>query len=81
SISCPARSPNLNSLEYYLRVHLKSVVYKMSVDNVEALRQRVDQSCRQIRVTPGLFERVRQSMMRRIHVCIEAGGGHSEQFL
>ncbi|KOC63751.1 hypothetical protein WH47_02290, partial [Habropoda laboriosa] len=70
----------LNPLEYYLWGHLKSFVYKASVDTVETLRQRVDQSCRQIRVTSSQFERVQQFMMGRIHTCIKAVDGHFEKF-
>ncbi|EZA53585.1 hypothetical protein X777_06941 [Ooceraea biroi] len=34
-----------------------------------------------IKTTPGIFERVRQSMRRRIDACIAARGGHFEHFL
>ena len=34
-----------------------------------------------IQNTPGFFQRVRQSMERRLRGCIEAGGVHFEQFL
>jgi len=40
-------------------------IYKTSTDNVEILRQRVEDGCRKIRAIPGIFEKVRQSMMRR----------------
>ncbi|KMQ82698.1 hypothetical protein RF55_22113 [Lasius niger] len=57
-IAWPARSPDLNPLDYYLWGHLKSIVYKTSIDNVEIFRQRVEDGCREIRAIPGIFEKV-----------------------
>ncbi|EFN73558.1 hypothetical protein EAG_11370, partial [Camponotus floridanus] len=74
----PARSPDLNRLNYYLWGHLKSIVYKTSIDNVEILRQRVEDGCPEIRAIPGILEKVRQSMMRRVEACIQVRGSHFE---
>lgn len=77
----PARSPDLNPLDFFLWGHLKSLVYATPVENVEDLENRIVASCNLIRNDPGIFERVRQSMRRRLDCCIRARGGHFEQFL
>jgi len=77
----PARSPDLNPLDYFLWGHLKSLVYTTPVDDVEVLRTRILSGCDAIRNDPGVLERVRVSMRRRLDSCIRAGGGHFEQFL
>lgn len=77
----PPRSPDLNPLDYFLWGHLKSLVYKTPVQNEQDLRNRIFESCAIINQTPGIFERVRQSMLRRINACAEVGGGHFQQLL
>lgn len=77
----PPRSPDLNPLDYFLWGHLKSLVYRTPVQNIEDLRNRIFESCSIIKQTPGIFERVRQSMLRRIDVCIAVGGAHFQQLL
>ena len=56
-IAWPARSPDLNSLDFHLWGHLKSIVYATSIENAEILRNRIQQGFRQIRETPGTIER------------------------
>lgn len=79
--SWPPRSPDLNSLDYFFWGHLKTLVYTTPIQTVEELRQKILLSCQTIRNTPGIFERVRQSMRKRIEACILAEGGHFQQFL
>lgn len=77
----PARSPDLNPLDYYLWGHLKQLVYAADVPNAATLHQRILEACDTIRHRPGIFERVRRSMVRRVHACTEASGGHFEHLL
>src|SRR5678815_1440410 len=77
----PPRSPDLNSLDFFLRGHLKHLVYTTTVESPEELRARKIASCDTIRHTHGIFERVRQSMRRRIEACIAAGGAHFQHLL
>jgi hypothetical protein len=72
----PPRSPCLSLLELYLRGHLKTLVYAAPVDNEEALHHRTVDACQNIRNYPGIFERMRRSMMRRVEACIESRGGN-----
>jgi hypothetical protein len=55
----------------------KILVYAAPVDNEQALHSTVD-ACQTIRIYPGIFERMRRSMMRRVEACIKSHGGHSE---
>jgi hypothetical protein len=77
----PPRSPDLNPLDFYLWGHLKSLVYATPVDNEEALHHRIVDACQTIRNFPGIFQRMRLSMMRRVEACIESRGGHFEHLL
>ncbi|KYN33104.1 hypothetical protein ALC56_12580 [Trachymyrmex septentrionalis] len=76
SKSKPPRSPDLNSLNYFLWRYLKSLVYTILIDNENDLRNRIVASCEAIRNTPGIFEHVRQSLRRRLDGCIMAQGEH-----
>jgi hypothetical protein len=75
-----ARSPDLNPLDFYLWKHLKALMYAAPVDNEETLHRIVD-ACQTIRNCPGISERTRRSVMRRVEACIETHGGHFEHFL
>jgi len=55
-------------------------IYKTSTDNV-VIRQRVEDGCREIRAISEIFEKVRQSMMRRVKACIQVRGSRFEHFL
>lgn len=79
--SWPARSPDLNPLDFCIWGHLKTLVYKNPVEDVEDLRNRIIASCRTIQETPGIFDRIRESMRRRLHSCIVAGGGHFQHLI
>jgi len=80
-IAWPPRSPDLTSLDFFLWGYLKNLVYATPVETVEQLQQRIFDSCRTIQNTAGIFERVRQSMVRRCNACIEAGGCQFEHLL
>lgn len=77
----PARSPDLNPLDFATWGHLKSLVYQTPVQNAEDLRNRIVQSCIVIKDMPGIFTRIRRSMQRRIVACAMAQGGHFQHFL
>ena len=64
-VSWPARSPYLNPLYYFLWGHLTTLVYATPLDHVDDLLPRIVDGCNTIRTTPGLLERVRQSMLLR----------------
>ena len=76
AIAWPARSPDLNPLDFHLWRHLKSIVYATSIEHAEILRDRIEQGFRQIRETPGTIERATRSLTRRVQACLRMQGGH-----
>lgn len=80
-IAWPPRSPDLNPLDFYLWGHLKDVVYATPVNTVDELENRINAAFEQVRHSPGIFERVRGSMSKRIEGCIEQNGRHIEHLL
>jgi hypothetical protein len=80
-VAWPPRSPDLTSLDFFLWGHVKSLVYATPVETVEDLTARIFNACEVVQHTPGIFERVRQSMVRRCNACIELGSRHFEHLL
>jgi hypothetical protein len=77
----PPRSPDLNPIDFYVWGHLKSLVYERPIATRDELRARIFDACHTIKNTPGIFERVRESMTRRINACIGSNGSHIEHLL
>ena len=77
----PPRSPDLNPLDYYLWGHLKALVYRTPIQDVQSLPARIMAGCKTIRNTPGILQRIRDSIRRRVDACINADGGHFEHLL
>lgn len=77
----PARSPDLNPIDFSTWGHLKTLVYKTPVQDLEDLRNRIIASCRVIQDSPGIFDRIRRSMRRRVDSCVMAGGGHFQHLI
>jgi hypothetical protein len=66
---------------FYLRGHLTNTVSATEVNEVSELQQRVEDGWKLIRNTPGIFERVRQSLMKHAVRAVEAQRQHVEHFL
>jgi hypothetical protein len=77
----PRSTPDLTPLYFHLWQHLKTLVYAAPVDNEKALHIRIVDACQTIRNYPGIFERMRPSMMRHVEECTESHGGHFEHLL
>lgn len=80
-IAWPARSPDLNPCDFYLWGHCSALVYTRPVNDVDDLRQRIIDAFDTIRNSPGILRRVNGSFYRRVEACIQADGGHFEQFI
>lgn len=80
-INWPARSPDLNPLDYYLWGHVKSLVYSTPIVDIYQLEDRIVHSFQMIKEQPGICERVRQSLRNRVECCVRMGGGHIEHLL
>lgn len=70
-ISWPPRSPDLNPLDFYLWGYLKGAVYSSVISSREELWNRIDCACNNIRNSSVNFNRVRQSLVRRLELCVE----------
>ena len=80
-IPWPARSPDLNPLDFYLWGRLKSLVYSSAVPNSEVLQQRIELGCEIIRGELNGLCNVQRSLKRRARVCLQVQGQHFEHAL
>lgn len=72
----PARSRNLNPLDFHLLDYLKSTAYVVAVNEECELQQTREDERRLIRNTHGNCEHTQQGVMRRAARCVEAQGTH-----
>lgn len=77
----PARSPDLNPLDFFFWGHMKQLVYETPVETEVDLMGRIVAAAGQIAETPDIFSEVRQNFRRRLDFCIAAEGGHFEHVL
>lgn len=77
----PARSPDLNPLDFCLWGWMKALVYETPVDLEEDLIARILAAALVIQETPEIFANIRESMHKRCTTCIQANGAHFEQLL
>ncbi|GBL91350.1 hypothetical protein AVEN_203500-1 [Araneus ventricosus] len=75
-VACPPRSPDLNPLDFFFWGHMKSLVYEAPVDSAEDLVARIIVTADKINTPLGIFERVRQSFLRRCELCSNTRGCH-----
>lgn len=80
-ISWPARSPDLNPIDFCFWGVMKDKVYSVPIESVEHLRQRIQQSAEEFRNIPGVFQNVRFSLLKRARYCIQENGNHFEHIL
>ena len=66
------------SLSLYLWGHLETTVNSAPIENEESFHQSIVDACQTICNRPGTVERVLQSTIRRVQVCIDLGGGYFE---
>ncbi|KYN18781.1 hypothetical protein ALC57_08895, partial [Trachymyrmex cornetzi] len=75
----PARSPDLNVLDYFIWGHIK--------DLVEHIRNGTEAEAREAilaafnTITPEMAHRATRNITRRAEICLREGGRHFEQFL
>ncbi|KAF2364604.1 hypothetical protein FHG87_004643 [Trinorchestia longiramus] len=58
--------------------HLKSKVYSSPLRNTDELKQRMENEANLLQVDDALVRRVMAGMRRRMQLCIERNGGHTE---
>ena len=70
----PPRSPDLTPLDFYLRTHMKSLVYETPVESQMDLVARVAVAAGDIAQDRRMLSRLQESLQMRCQICIEAGG-------
>src|SRR6185437_7270063 len=78
-VEWPARSPDLNPLDYFLWGYLKSEVYRNRPRNIADLKRNITSACQQ--VTPDMLQNVIGSWETRLRHCITADGKQFEQLI
>jgi hypothetical protein len=73
------RSPDLTPLDFFLWGYIKNNVYKTPVSDLTELKMRVENEIKMI--SKATLYDVFSSVLKRMHLCISAGGGHFEQLL
>lgn len=73
------RSPDITPLDFFLWGHIKALVYRTPVQNIQDLTNRIQNAA--ATVTPQMLTRVRENLVRRAQICLEVQGQHIENLL
>lgn len=79
TIEWPARSPDLNPLDFFLWGHTKNLIYKNRPQNVEELQARILHEIQNI--SQNAIVNTLQNFVHRIHYCQEVNGEHFEHLI
>lgn len=79
-VAWPPRSPDLTPLDFFVWGYLKDLVYATEVNTEDELWQRIVDACQQLR-TLGVYHRVRESLRRRLQICLQEQGRQFEHLL
>lgn len=80
-VNWPARSPDLNPLDFYVWGTLKNFVYGVNIQNVEELRERIFLCANDIKEQLANMNGIGNQLMNRVRLCLLQQGGHFEQLL
>ncbi|EZA47533.1 hypothetical protein X777_16215 [Ooceraea biroi] len=75
----PARSPDLNVLDFFVWGHIKSLIEQRRNDAENEVRESILAAFGII--TPDMAHRATRDIVRRAEFCVQAGERHFEQFL
>jgi len=75
----PARSPDLNVLDYFVWGHVKALVENRREGTENEVREAILAAFNTI--TPDMAHRATQQITRRAELCLQAEGKHFEQLL
>jgi hypothetical protein len=79
-VEWPARSPDLNPLDFFLRGYIKSKIYTDTEPvNIEDLKNKIRNACEMI--SPENLWNVQNEFRIRINKCFEVNGEHFEHLL
>lgn len=80
TIPWPARSPDLNPLDFFFWGTMKELVYAKPINDIADLREKITQAVQVIR-QKSYSRNIKRSFLRRVRACIAAGGQHFEHLL
>jgi len=80
-LTCSHWFIDFNHSDSYQCGHRKPPVYSSSIKNEESLHQRNFYICQTLRNRPLTYDRVRQSIVRRVSACIDLDWGYFELLL
>lgn len=80
-IHWPARSCDLNPMDFTVWSYLKSKVYNTPINTVNELRDKIEQVFTDLQNDPVTLNGLMRSLNKRIRLCIQQNGGHFEQLL
>ena len=76
------RAPQISPLQTFsYGVYVEAIVYSTPVETVNDLTERIFAAFDTIREKRGIFQRIRQNMVRRCTLCNEVGGRHFQYLL
>ena len=75
----PPNSPDLNPVDYKLWLVIQQQVYKVKVNNVDELRQRIQTVWDEL--DQRVIDKAIKQWRTRLRACVKAKGGHSEHKL
>lgn len=78
-IDWPPRSPDLTSPDYFLWAHLKNRVYGNKPDNLEKLKENIENEIKLIEKST--LENVANNMIKRVKLCLDNNGNHFQHLL
>lgn len=81
-IMWPARSPDLNPLDYFFWGHVKQIISQGNPElyqQREAMGRMISDAFNRIRNDPALLQRSVEDIIRRANLCLEREGRHFEQ--
>lgn len=78
-IRWPARSPDLNPLDFFLWGYCKEVIYKTLPEDIEDLETRLRFAIWDI--DEEVMENVGKNLLKRMRACVRMDGGHFEHLL
>lgn len=78
-IRWPARSPDLNPLDFFLWGYCKEIIYRQLPENVEELNDKLHHAI--FLIEDEVMEKTQENLLRRMRACITMNGGHFEHLL
>lgn len=78
-IRWPARSPDLNPLDFFLWGYCKETIYRKLPEDIEDLNDKLHYAIWDIK--DDILEQMQRNLLRRMRACITMNGGHFEHLL